>query len=111
MRYFNCLFFAVWMTVRRGGVLILQRSWAGPYLHAMWAPRLPADLPVQHFTPEDKSPGLHLEPLFRGRVEHRVGESHSNPPNGFNWVFLLFWLGYLIAFAAGVAAMAWWAYQ
>jgi len=99
----NCLIFAVWRTIRRGGVLILQRSHAGPYLHAMWAARLPSTLPVEHFSPTDKSPGLHLDPIFRGEIEPRVGDSHATPPEekcAFSPVFLIFWAINFLGWAA-----------
>jgi len=105
----NCLIFAIWRTVRRGGVLILQRSHAGPYLHSMWASKLPDDLPVEHFAPADKTPGLHMEPLFIGDVEYRVGERHAEPPKeklGISLVFSFFWLIQLLGWAALVALLA-----
>lgn len=106
MSYSNCLIFAVWRTVRRGGVLILQRSHAGPYLHALWAEKLPQDLKVEHFSPVDKSAGLHLEPLFHGQVEHIVGNSHASPPKerwGFSPVFGFFWFIVFLGWAALIA--------
>lgn len=106
----NCLIFAVWRTLRRGGVLILQRSHAGPYLHSMWAEKLPEDLPVEHFSPEDKSAGLHLEPLFIGDVAYHVGKSHANPPKSNGWVdpvFLFFWIIQLLGWVAFIAIMSW----
>lgn len=106
MRYSNCLIFAVWRTVRRGGVLILQRSHAGPYLHAIWAERLPSTLLAEHFSPCDKSPGLHMEPLFRGYVDKQVGFIHAHPPRerwGFSPVFLAFWLINFTGWAALIA--------
>lgn len=102
----NCLIFAIWRTLRRGGVLIFQRSHAGPYLHAMWAEKLPENLPVEHFSPKDKSEGLHLEPLFIGDVAYHVGKSHSNPPksNGLvDPIFLFFWLIQLLGWVALIA--------
>lgn len=91
----NCLFFVVYKTIKRGGVLILQRSHGGPYLHALWASKLPPDLEVEHFVPTDKSPGVHLDPVFEGSVSYLVGESHSSPPKekfGISLVFLIFWI-------------------
>lgn len=90
----NCLLFAVWRTIRRGGVLILQRSHAGPYLHAMWAERLPEGAKVEHFVPRDQSTGVKLEPLFIGDVAYHIGNQHANPPKdrGVSLVFLFFWL-------------------
>lgn len=105
----NCLIFAIWRTLRRGGVLILQRSHAGPYLHSMWAEKLPEDLPVEHFSPKDKSAGLHLEPLFIGDVAYHVGKSHANPPKSNGWVdpvFLFFWLIQLLGWAALIVVLA-----
>lgn len=105
----NCLIFAVWRTVRRGGVLILQRSHAGPYLHAMWAEKLPASLEAEHFSPTDKSEGLHLEPLFIGEVAYNVGRSHASPPKEKGWVslvFIFFWLINFLGWAAFIALIA-----
>jgi hypothetical protein len=102
----NCLIFAFWRTIRRGGVLIFQRSHAGPYLHAMWAEQLPSHLMVEHFLPHDKSAGLHLEPLFSGYIDNRVGFVHSSPPKetgGFSPVFLFFWLVNFAGWAALIA--------
>ena len=99
----NCLIFAVWRTIRKGGVLILQRSHAGPYLHAMWAEKLPSSLEVEHFSPADKSGGLHLEPLFIGDVAYQVGRQHSTPPKergGISPVFLFFWFIQLLGWAS-----------
>lgn len=104
----NCLIFAVWRTIRRGGVLILQRSHAGPYLHAMWAEKLPSHLLVEHFSPVDKSDGLHLQPLFSGYVDNRVGFIHAYPPGekwGFSPVFLFFWLINLLGWVALIALL------
>lgn len=109
MSYSNCLIFAVWRTIRRGGVLILQRSHAGPYLHAMWAEQLPSDLKVEHFSPCDKSEGIHMEPLFIGSVAYHVGKPHSTPPKEKWWVspvFLFFWLINLLGWVALVALLA-----
>jgi hypothetical protein len=106
----NCLIFALWRTLRRGGVLILQRSHAGPYLHSMWTEKLPEDLPVEHFSPEDKSEGLHLEPLFIGDVAYHVGKSHANPPKSNGWidpVFLFFWIIQLLGWVAFIAILSW----
>ncbi len=106
----NCLIFAVWRTIRRGGVLILQRSHAGPYLHAMWAERLPSNLKVEHFSPDDKSKGLHLEPLFIGDVAYHVGKAHANPPKSNGWidpVFLFFWIIQLLGWVAFIAILSW----
>jgi len=105
----NCLIFAIWRTLRRGGVLILQRSHAGPYLHSMWAEKLPEDLPVEHFSPEDKSAGLHLDPLFIGDVAYHVGKAHANPPKSNGWidpVFLFFWIIQLLGWAALITILA-----
>ena len=91
----NCLIFAIWRTVRRGGVLILQRSHAGPYLHAMWAKNLPADLDVEHFVPKRKARWVRLIPLFSGSVKNTVGTHHESPPvekYGVSLVFLAFWI-------------------
>lgn len=104
----NCLIFAVWRTIRKGGVLILQRSHAGPYLHAMWAEKLPSNLEVEHFSPVDKSGGLHLEPLFIGNVAYQVGRSHSTPPKErglVSLVFLFFWMIQLLGWATLVALL------
>lgn len=104
--YSNCLIFAMWRTISRGGVLILQRSHAGPYLHAMWAERLPSALDVEHFRPLDKSSGMHLAPLFAGYVAREVGQSHSPPPvEGIGWspVFAAFWCINLMGWAALLA--------
>lgn len=106
MTYSNCLIFSAWRTIRRGGVLILQRSHAGPYLHAMWADRLPSSLPVEHFSPFDKSRGLHLSPLFHGHVDTRVGFIHAHPPKerwGFSPIFVAFWLINFLGWAALIA--------
>lgn len=95
MSFSNCLFFAAWRTIRRGGVLILQRSHSGPYLHAMWAERLPSELAVEHFSPDNKSKGIKMEPLFSGSVARCVGESHSEPPReklGISLIFASFWI-------------------
>ena len=103
------MIFAIWRTIRKGGVLILQRSHAGPYLHSMWASKLPSNLPAEHFAPEDKSPGLHMEPLFIGTVEYRVGSRHSEPPPerfGISLVFVFFWLIQLLGWATLVALLA-----
>ena len=105
----NCLIFAIWRTIRRGGVLILQRSHAGPYLHAMWAEKLPASLEVEHFSPTDKSEGLHLEPLFIGEVAYNVGRSHASPPKekgGVSLVFIFYWLINFLGWAAFIALLA-----
>ena len=105
----NCLLFAIWRTIRKGGVLILQRSHAGPYLHAMWAEKLPHDMQVEHFSPVDKSAGLHLEPLFIGNVAYNVGRSHAIPPKekwGGSPVFLLFWAINFLGWAAFIALIA-----
>ena len=104
----NCLIFAIWRTIRRGGVLILQRSHAGPYLHAMWAERLPSDMKVEHFSPHDKSEGIRMEPLFIGSVAYHVGNHHSTPPKEKWWVspvFLFFWLINLLGWLAFLALL------
>lgn len=98
----NCFLFAVWRTIRRGGVLILQRSHAGPYLHAMWAEKLPEGAKVEHFIPRDQSAGVKLEPLFIGDVAYHIGERHANPPKdrGVSLVFLFFWFINFLGWAA-----------
>lgn len=103
----NCLIFAVWRTIRHGGVLILQRSHAGPYLHAMCADKLPEGLPVEHFVPRDQSAGLKLEPLFIGDVAYHIGASHASPPKrGFSLVFLFFWCINFLGWATFLALLA-----
>lgn len=98
----NCLIFAVLKSIRSGGAVIFVPSHAGPYLHAMWAEKLPSNLEVEHFVPKDKSEGLHLEPLFIGDVAYYVGERHSTPPKnrlGISLVFLFFWMIQLLGWA------------
>lgn len=105
----NCLIFAFWRSIRRGGALILVGSRAGPYLHAMWAAELPHNLRVEHFIPDDKSEGLHLEPLFLGGVAYLVGKAHAVPPKekwGFSPVFLFNWFIYFLGWAAFLALLA-----
>ena len=104
----NCLIFAVWRSIRRGGAVIFVPSHAGPYLHAMWARKLPSEMEVEHFVPTDKSEGLHLEPLFIGDVAYYVGERHSTPPKtrlGVSLVFLFFWMIQLLGWASLVALL------
>ena len=50
MRWGNCLLFALWRWVTRGGYLILRRSHHGWWLHVLWSPDL-RDARLEHYVP------------------------------------------------------------
>jgi len=104
----NCFLFAAKRTIFRGGALILVPSDAGPYLHALWAEKLPHDMQVEHFSPRDKSKGIHLEPLFIGDVAYHVGAAHTQPKKvrGFSVIYLFYWLINFLGWATFLALLA-----
>jgi len=65
----NCLIFALWRWVTRGGYLILRRSHHGWWPHVLWSSHL-RNAEIEHYVPRRYS--QHFAPfhkiLFRGDV-------------------------------------------
>jgi hypothetical protein len=112
----NCLIYATWRWLCRGGYLILRRSRSGPFPHFMWAPQIPADLPVEQLVPHQRRDRLLPPPLFHGH-EELIAEPEGPLPArkpGFDWALFLFWAGYFglvsaLYYWAGAIAYAWFA--
>lgn len=93
----NCLIYAGWRWLWRGGYLVMRRSRSGPFPHVMWAPQIPADLPVEQLVPHQRRDRILPPPLFHGRVA-LVAEPEGLLPArkpGFDWALFLFWTIYL----------------
>lgn len=87
----NCLFFALKLWFLRGGYLILRRSHAGPFPHAMWAASIPPELPVEQYVPKNPKLRVCPPPFFDGHVVY-VAEPHKCAPLNakFDWRLTLF---------------------
>ena len=95
----NCLIYAGWRWLWRGGYLVMRRSRSGPFPHVMWAPQIHADLPVEQLVPHQRRERILPPPLFHGRVA-LVAEPEGLLPArkpGFDWALFLFWTIYLAA--------------
>lgn len=95
----NCLIYAVWRMLNRGGYLIMRRSRSGPFPHVMWAPTIPADLPVEQLVPPRRRDRILPPPLFYGHVA-LIAEPEGDLPArkpGFDWALFMFWTIYLAA--------------
>lgn len=93
-RLSNCLFVALYLWYTRGGYVLMRwskyRVLGCRYPHFLWAPRLPKNMRVIHYTTDTKP---RLAPVFRGRLYRRErGEADG-------WGLLLICL---VGFCAGL---------
>lgn len=68
----NCLIFAVWRWITRGGYLILRRSHHGWWPHILWCEDL-RDANIQHYVPLEYSDDFAAshKVLFRGYISRQ----------------------------------------
>jgi hypothetical protein len=69
MPFSNCLIFAVWRFLRRGGYLIMRRSRHGWWPHILWCEHL-RDAVIEHYVPFNYSEHFAASHkiIFRGYV-------------------------------------------
>jgi hypothetical protein len=89
----NCLFYAAWRWIRRGGWLLIRRSPHGPWPHFVHADELPEDLHVHQYA---HKPNVPCDIVFDGEVQETLGTVKPPPSNGFDHVLFWFWMLYLL---------------
>jgi hypothetical protein len=97
----NCLFYAAWRWIRRGGWLLIRRSHAGFYPHFIHADELPENLPCSQYVAK---PGVPCDIVFDGEIKDTIGEVKPPRTGGFDAVLFWFWFIYL---AGCIAILAW----
>lgn len=100
----NCLLYARWRWITKGGWLCQCKSHAGPYPHAIHVANLPDDLEISQYTIDDPATSKWI-PLFRGNVTNKVNAPPPHEPGTIDWALVLFWIPYLI----GWVTVFWWA--
>lgn len=77
MSHSNCLIYAVWRWIRRGGWLLMRRSHAGPYPHFAQTDELPEGMQVTHYVRKTVRRNKWQLPCFDGHVKVDFG---GTPP-------------------------------
>ena len=105
MSYSNCLIYAVWRWIRRGGWLLMRRSHAGPYPHFAQTDELPEGMLVTHYVRKKARRSKWQLPWFDGQVKVDSGGTPPKVKGIVDWGLALFaasWVIGIIAILVGL---------